>query len=91
MVLTAPEVLRLFRRYTHTETCRNVAAFLLAVQEENPDGPWYSMVLSRGPRFFSLAVIVAIAMGATTEIFFSLMATPPDAAAWPWGHGNLLG
>lgn len=29
--------------------------------------------------FFSLAVIVAIAMGATTEIFFSLMATPPDA------------
>ena len=28
--------------------------------------------------FFSLAVMVSIAMGATTEIFFSLMATPPD-------------
>lgn len=28
--------------------------------------------------FFSLAVMMAIAMGTTTEIFFSLMATPPS-------------
>lgn len=38
---------------------------------------------SPDPRFFSLAVMMAIAMGTTTEIFFSLMATPPGKAPEP--------
>ena len=31
-------------------------------------------------RFFSLAIVLAVALGSTTECFFALLATPPSQA-----------
>ena len=42
----------------------------------DPDG--YRSSTARLARFFSLAMVLACALGATTECFFALLATPPS-------------